>query len=138
MDQNMRFYFGRTATLTLTFLVWWSVLTIDHHKATGADCDTAKTTKDIIDCEDLQLKTATHTLTDVHKQLNRVLTMKQRKALEKAHVAWLSYREQHCNSAALLYEGGTMETVISVTCFAEMTRERVKQLRVTFEPWLRK
>ncbi|MBI2989508.1 MAG: DUF1311 domain-containing protein [Deltaproteobacteria bacterium] len=130
----MRFYFGRTATLT--FFVWCSVLIVDYHNATGADCDTAKTTKDIVECEDLQLKNATRTLSDLHKQLNRVLTMKQRKALEKAHAAWLSYREEHCDSAALLYEGGTMETIVSVTCFAEMTKERVKQLRAAFKLWL--
>ncbi len=135
MDGNVIFHLSRNAALAA--LVAAVLLVKDYHIAVADDCDSAKTTKDIVDCQDAQFKKATQALSNLQQQLSRVLTTKQRKALEKAHSAWLSYREEHCNSAAFLYEGGTMETVISVTCFAELTKERVKQLHSTFEPWLR-
>ena len=103
----------------------------------AADCERAKTTRDIVNCEKAHFNDAVQSLGNLRNQINGVLNDRERKALDAAQSAWLTYREKHCAAAALLYEGGTMESVMMTSCMAGLTEQRVRDLHAIFDPWLR-
>jgi uncharacterized protein YecT (DUF1311 family) len=102
----------------------------------AAECDKATSPREAVECEDLQLKTASRELSDISAQLNRVFNVQERQALQKANAAWLAYRDAHCRSLAMPYDPGSITTVISVKCAADLTRERVRILRENFKMFL--
>ena len=117
-----------TVILLVSCLIYFS----GRHDAAGANCENAISTEEIISCEELEFKNATRDLSELQKELDNVLNPKQQKALEVAHVAWLAYRKAHCASAALPYDPGSMAAIVSITCAADLTKQRVKELRDSF------
>jgi uncharacterized protein YecT (DUF1311 family) len=101
------------------------------------DCEYAVSNPEMIECEELQLKTATRELNNLYQQLNKVLNAKERKALSDAQKAWLGYRKAHCYSIALPFEPGSIVPVLTASCFADLTKERVKQLRSGFRNFMK-
>jgi len=43
--------------------------------------------------------------------------------------AWLTYRDAACDVQASLYEGGSIQPLIRLTCLTTLTRERTRMLR---------
>jgi uncharacterized protein YecT (DUF1311 family) len=50
------------------------------------------------------------------------------KALE-AQRSWLKYRDAHCTGIAFYARGGSMESMLYGHCYADLTRDRTKQLK---------
>ncbi|MES0884827.1 lysozyme inhibitor LprI family protein [Roseibium sp. SCP14] len=50
-------------------------------------------------------------------------------ALQDAQRAWLPYRDKACQSYGFLARGGTMEPMLVNICLAQLTRQRVKELK---------
>ena len=97
-----------------------------------ATCDTASTTYQMRQC-------ASRDLTAARTELDRYLAEARRVAgkrsmLDSAQSAWERYRDISCRSAASQYEGGTMQPLVEVSCLAERTRARIREL---YESYLR-
>lgn len=76
-------------------------------------------------------------LTKFDKELNIVYQkiMKnssgiKKENIRKAQIAWLKYRDLHCECESKEHEGGSLESLIYIECLATMTKERVKQLKI--------
>jgi uncharacterized protein YecT (DUF1311 family) len=106
-----------------------SILVFPNRNTAGADCETAMSTVEMLRCEDAEYKDATQELSRVYKQLNKVMTERQRKALEAANTAWMACRKAYCTAATLMYEGGSTAPVVSITCASDLTKEHLKELR---------
>ncbi|WP_445713582.1 lysozyme inhibitor LprI family protein [Flavobacterium sp.] len=50
--------------------------------------------------------------------------------IRKAQIAWLKYRDLHCECESKEHEGGSLESLIYIECLATMTKERVKELKI--------
>jgi uncharacterized protein YecT (DUF1311 family) len=106
--------------------------------AVVSDCNYALSHDEQIECEESRLKRATAELNKLYQELNKVLNAKERKALNDAHKAWLAYRKAHCFSINLPLEPGSIVGVLTVSCPAELTEERVNKLRESFRYLLSK
>ncbi len=56
----------------------------------------------------------------------------ERKALDQGQATWLMYRKAQCASAGKIYEPGSATGLVVTTCYADLTKDRVKQLRNDF------
>ena len=97
-----------------------------------AACDAASTTYQMRQC-------ASRDLTAARAELDRYLAEARRVAakrpvLDSAQSAWERYRDISCRSAASEYEGGTMQPLVEVSCLAQRTRARIREL---YESYLR-
>lgn len=54
----------------------------------------------------------------------------QKDNIKKAQIAWLKFRDLHCDCESKQFEGGSMESLIHIECLANLTSERVKQLKI--------
>jgi uncharacterized protein YecT (DUF1311 family) len=50
-----------------------------------------------------------------------------------AQRAWLGYRDAHCESAGYVARGGSMEPMLVAGCMAELTEQRIAQLKALIE-----
>lgn len=51
-------------------------------------------------------------------------------ALAKAELAWIAYRDAHCDFATFTNRGGRMEDMLKTDCRTEVTRKRVAELKI--------
>jgi uncharacterized protein YecT (DUF1311 family) len=98
-----------------------------------SECENAISTREMLECQNAQLKNATQELSELYKRLEKSLDAKQQKTLKDAHAAWLTYRNSHCVSAASVYEPGSLAGVVRLTCSVDLTKERIRELRMAFK-----
>jgi uncharacterized protein YecT (DUF1311 family) len=60
-----------------------------------------------------------------------ILDTSGRRALVRAHTAWLTYSDEECKARAREALGGTAAGVVFAQCETEMTRARVSELAET-------
>lgn len=58
-----------------------------------------------------------------------------RRAFFRAHVAWLTYRDEECTARAREVAGGTAEPVVFSQCQLELTRARVEEISETLNDY---
>jgi uncharacterized protein YecT (DUF1311 family) len=68
-------------------------------------------------------------LNRVYRDVSAHLDAGRRTKLRDAQRAWLRYRDAHCAFMASESEGGTLETVERLSCLADATRTRTRELR---------
>ena len=124
--------------LTTFVVAGWLFVPGSYWNVAAAECSNPITTKEILRCETAKLKSVEKSLAEFRREIDQVLTEKKdQKFISLAHSAWLAYREKHCAVAALLYEDGSMEPTMMTSCMLGVTEQRLKDLHVIFDPWLR-
>jgi len=53
--------------------------------------------------------------------------------LKAAEVAWIKYRNLHCEAASQQYEGGTMASMIHSMCLSMTTEHRIAEIKQAYE-----
>jgi uncharacterized protein YecT (DUF1311 family) len=106
------------------------------------DCNNAMSQADMNQCAYMDFEKADKELNDIYKQAlqNAAETDKEVaeiddayigavKALKKAQRAWIDYRDGHCDGVGYEAVGGSMQPMLIDGCKAQLTRNRVKELR---------
>lgn len=108
------------------------VLSLAFTGVAAAECEHAVTNMDMIDCWRGEYEKATDALLEQIKELKKHLYPQEQKALDKAQAAWIVYRKAHCDSVVSTWWAGSGGGLAGMTCFANLTKDRVKQLREDF------
>lgn len=54
-------------------------------------------------------------------------------ALRNAQRAWIPYRDAACEAEGYLFEGGSMQPLIVMSCKEHLTRQRTEEMRAVYE-----
>lgn len=74
-------------------------------------------------------------LRDKDKNVNRKIDQRitYRLAIVQAQRAWITFRDAHCQTIAFTMRGGSGEGTAYAGCIAEMTAQRIEELKVLAE-----
>lgn len=56
----------------------------------------------------------------------------QLQLIEQSQQTWEAYRKKQCQSVFLLYEGGSLQSLMTVSCSIQLARQRNQVLRETY------
>ncbi|MBV6625038.1 MAG: DUF1311 domain-containing protein [Rivularia sp. (in: Bacteria)] len=96
--------------------------------AQNVNCNNPVTTFEMRVCAGQRYEKADKKLNQVYRQLKPRLGKSQQKKLVDAQLAWIQFRDKTCAFSGAFAEGGTLETVLEVSCLADVTETRVKDL----------
>lgn len=98
------------------------------------DCAKAATTPDVNHCASLELQAAEDTMAEyLAASLERHGDDPETvAAIRQAQASWQVYRDDHCGSVFTYWRGGTVRTVMSITCSERLTRQRTHDLWISF------
>jgi uncharacterized protein YecT (DUF1311 family) len=97
-----------------------------------AECDNVYGNMEMIGCEKSEYDKANKELQALVLAIKKNMHPDETKHFDDANAAWLSYRKAHCWSAATLYDAGSMGGLVEMKCHADLTKQRIKQLRQDF------
>lgn len=52
--------------------------------------------------------------------------------IEQAQIKWEAYRKKQCQTVFLMYEGGSIQSLMTASCAIRLARERNQLLRETY------
>lgn len=88
------------------------------------DCDNAVRQGDMNSCAAADYKREDARLNQLYKQLVGLSDKAQVAKLKQIQLAWIRFRDLHCNYAEGRYEGGSMAPLVGWTCLRDLTRQR--------------
>ena len=94
-------------------------------------CPDARTQQDLNLCASRAFQKADADLNKLYQQLMKDAGAGERAKLRAAQVAWLKFRDAHCEYEAFGNTGGSIYPMVYGFCLAEVTGERAKQFRDT-------
>lgn len=105
-------------------------------KGPAADpCKDPRTTIEMKECAAREYKEADAALNKAYKEAMARLTSKEQKdKLKEAQKAWIKFRDLHCESEYLTWEGGSFGGVAHTNCMTSLTRKRTAQLESLGNP----
>lgn len=112
--------------------------------AGAADCESAQTTVEMVDCADADFRSADETLNETYRATMDTLRGVDADAgdgsdrtgkLRTAQRSWLRLRDEQCALEAAYAYGGTLAPVLEIECRARMTAERTETLRRVAEAY---
>jgi uncharacterized protein YecT (DUF1311 family) len=117
----------RAQISTLSFLLALTAEPLHGQVATGAtNCPTDSTTLGMHLCLDREFRHADSALNRYYAEAVRVAVAPTK--LRGAEVNWVHFRNINCAAQAAEYEGGTMEPLVELSCWLEMTQSRTHEL----------
>ena len=96
-------------------------------------CPGARTQQDLNQCASQAFQKADAELNKLYQQLIKDAGAGEKAKLRAAQVAWLKFRDAHCEYEAFGNQGGSIYPMVYGFCLAEVTGERVKQFRDTLK-----
>lgn len=97
-------------------------------------CPQSVTTIEINQCLNVKLERAVNEL-DSNLDLIRIRYADDPvllKLIEQAQHNWEAYRKKQCQSVYQFYEGGSIQSLMTVSCAIQLARERNNLLRQTY------
>jgi uncharacterized protein YecT (DUF1311 family) len=94
-------------------------------------CPGARTQQELNLCASRAFQQADAELNKLYQQLMRDAGAAERAKLRAAQLAWIKFRDAHCEYEAFGNQGGSIYPMVYGFCLAEVTGERVKQFRAT-------
>lgn len=80
-------------------------------------------------CAVYKYQKADEELNKIYPQTMGKLPSEHQQKLKTAQLAWIQFRDAHCDCEAFTYEGGTIQPLIKYSCLETETKARIKQLR---------
>jgi uncharacterized protein YecT (DUF1311 family) len=96
-------------------------------------CPGARTQQDLNLCASQAFQKADAELNKLYQQLMRDAGAAERAKLRAAQLAWIKFRDAHCEYEAFGNTGGSIYPMVYGFCLAEVTGERAKQFRDTLK-----
>ncbi len=97
--------------------------------AFAQNCSDLTSTYDLRICYDKMLQNEDAKLNKNYKACMAKLDATAKAKLQKAQRAWIAFRDADCDYQADEMRGGTLETVIGLSCLATETQERAEMLK---------
>lgn len=98
------------------------------------ECDASSSTVELKDCVFKTYQKADKDLNQTYQRLLAKLTdTTHKKVLKTAQLAWLKYRDAHCEYEAYLNRGGTVYSVYYTSCLSHLTEERSQLLKASLQ-----
>ena len=97
--------------------------------AQKVNCNNPQTTVNMRICADREYQTADKKLNQIYRQLQAKLSRNQKQRMTNAQLAWIKFRDANCDYERGQFEGGTMASHIGISCLADMTEKRTKELQ---------
>lgn len=99
--------------------------------AQSTDCDKAETQAELRQCEQARYLDADRALNAQWRLALAAIANEpdEEKALLDAQRAWISFRDLHCKAVGVQSGGGTLKSVVVVSCLADVTDNRVEELK---------
>lgn len=92
-------------------------------------CSNLVTQADMNRCAVEEYKKSDAELNKVYQQTMAKLSDEHQQKLKTAQLAWIQFRDAHCDCEAFTYEGGSIQPLIKYTCLDSETKTRTKQLK---------
>jgi uncharacterized protein YecT (DUF1311 family) len=92
-------------------------------------CAQANTQMEINQCFDTAYQKADKELNELYSQLMTKRDAATRDRLQAVQSVWIKYRDAHCEAAAALYQGGSIQPSIRAGCLERVTRYRIDEIR---------
>lgn len=96
-------------------------------------CPGARTQQDLNLCASRAFQQADAELNKLYQQLLKDAGAAERAKLRAAQLAWLKFRDAHCEYEAFGNTGGSIYPMVYGFCRAEVTGERARQFRDTLK-----
>ena len=90
-------------------------------------CPDAMTQHAMNQCAAQEFRKADAGLNKIYRQLMNDAGPAEKVKLRAAQLAWIKFRDAHCDYEALGNKGGSIYPMVYSFCLAEVTRERTKQ-----------
>lgn len=103
-----------------------------HMNEPDSPCANIGVTVDLTACLDKARASANGELNALYADVRKRLEDDERKQLVAAQRLWISYRDANCAAERDLYGTGTGRGPAYLACLEAMTRERTKELHVTY------
>lgn len=95
-------------------------------------CAGIATTSDLVTCLSRAQTARDAEMKSLYRKIESRLEPAEIKQLNEAQELWLKYREANCSAERSLYDPGTAAPPAYLACVEAMTRERTKELRITY------
>ncbi len=80
-------------------------------------------------CAQDEYRKADTELNKIYQQTMTKLTAGHKPKLKSAQLAWIKFRDAHCDCDAFTFDGGSMQPLIKYTCLDQETKHRTQQLK---------
>ena len=80
-------------------------------------------------CAIYKYQKADEELNNIYPQTMGKVPSEHQQKLKVAQLAWIQFRDAHCDCEAFTYEGGSIQPLIKYSCLETETRSRIKQLK---------
>jgi uncharacterized protein YecT (DUF1311 family) len=90
----------------------------------AVDCDNAMNQRDMNDCAAAAFKREDARLNKLYKELVGLSDKTEVAKVKQIQLAWIKFRDLHCNYAQGRYEGGRMAPLVGFSCLRDLTRQR--------------
>src|SRR5215813_6693235 len=121
---------------------WWIsgvflLLSVQHSAAQhmnekDSPCASIVVTSDLVDCLTKARVTSDADLNTVYQDLKKRLDSSDSHRLTETQRLWIRFRDANCSAERALYDGGTGAAPAYLGCIEAMTRERTKELQITY------
>ncbi len=95
-------------------------------------CAGVVVTSDLVACLEKARASADVEMKVLYQEIKARLDVNEAQQLAKTQRLWIEYRDANCSAERSLYEPGTAAPPAYLACLEAMTRERTKELRVTY------
>jgi uncharacterized protein YecT (DUF1311 family) len=116
-------------TVSLTALAISACLGLAGPARAATDCDNATNQQAMNECAADAYKREDARLNKLYKDVLALSDKTDVARLKQAQVAWIKFRDLHCNYEEGRYEGGTMAPLVGFTCLRDLTRQRNETLQ---------
>lgn len=119
-----------TVMVALTALYWLEQKDLG---ASSQDCEEAVSSAEMRECANERYEAADAKLNQVYQRLASQLPAQRREQLKVAQQAWIRFREKNAAFVAGAAEGGTLFFILEVSELADITEQRIEQLKAYLE-----
>jgi uncharacterized protein YecT (DUF1311 family) len=122
----------RPALLLACLLATTSLSFSQHMNSPDSPCVNVVSTSDSVECLSKARVSSDANLNSLYREIQRRLEADEAKRLLATEKLWIQYRDANCEAERELYGLGTGAGPAYLACLEAMTRERTKELRVTY------
>ena len=103
-----------------------------HMNEKDSPCTGVAITTDLVDCLSKARDSSDAKLNSLYQSIHKKLDVSDARRLTETQRLWIKYRDANCSAERALYDGGTGAFPAYLGCLEAMTRERTKELQVTY------
>ena len=117
----------------LSFLLLTTAPSFSQHmNEQRSPCKNAGSTSDSVACLSRARVSSDAALNSLYREIQKRLDGDEAKQLIATGKLWIQYRDSNCGAERDLYGPGTAAGPAYLACLDAMTRERTKELRITY------